>query len=230
MPVTFTVDSYRGQTFRGRVAAVRLNAQISNSVVTYPVWIEVPNPDLKLRPSMTANLQIVVDSAQDVLRVPVDAIRFRLTNDMYGWLGVPAPPPGRASRLDAVEVEPAEAPAKPHAGEHVQIDELFAPVPKKITPAIVWAYNETEQDPAKRLRQIAIRTGVSDGRFSEVVSGDLQPGMELVTAVYPPPSVLRARSTNPFGQPQRGFGGMTPGGPTPLPTLNRGGGGQPRGR
>ena len=86
MSVSFTVDSYRGQTFRGLVDAVRLNAQNQNSVVTYPVWIQVPNADLKLRPSMTANLQILVDTAADVVRVPNDALRFRPNSGIYAWL------------------------------------------------------------------------------------------------------------------------------------------------
>ena len=56
MPVEFTVDSYGGDIFHGSVETVTLNAQTQNNVVTYPVWIDVPNPDIKLRPSMTANV------------------------------------------------------------------------------------------------------------------------------------------------------------------------------
>jgi HlyD family secretion protein len=228
MPVTFSVDAYRGQTFPGRVEAVRLNAQIANSVVTYPVWIEVPNDDLRLRPNMTANLQIFVEAAENVTRIPADALQFRLTSDMYDWLHVPRPTTGRpAARLE-VETEPVDSPHVDRTRrEGTQIDELFAAVPKKITPGIVWVYDETNPDPLQRLQQIVVKTGVSDGRFVELVSGDLKPGMELLINVLPPPSVLRSQASL-FGGPQRGFGGMQRGGPKELPTLNRGG--PPRGR
>jgi HlyD family secretion protein len=92
MPVTFTVAAFRGETFSGTVEAVRLNAQIASSVVTYPVWINVPNDDLRLRPSMTATLEIVTGAATDVVRVPNQALRFRPTSDMYRWLGLTPPP------------------------------------------------------------------------------------------------------------------------------------------
>ena len=61
-PARFTVDSYPDQEFRGRISQIRLNATVSQNVVTYPVIIEVPNPDEKLRPKMTANVTIDVGS------------------------------------------------------------------------------------------------------------------------------------------------------------------------
>ena len=73
MDVSFTVDSYPTQTFHGTVNAVRLNATTQNNVVTYPVWIDVPNPDLKLRPSMTAQVKIIVRHGENVVRVPNQA-------------------------------------------------------------------------------------------------------------------------------------------------------------
>jgi HlyD family secretion protein len=73
----FTVDAYPDQEFRGRIAQVRLNATVNQNVITYPVIIEVPNPDGKLRPSMTANVTIEVARVADVLRVPNAALRFR---------------------------------------------------------------------------------------------------------------------------------------------------------
>ncbi|MEO8069957.1 MAG: efflux RND transporter periplasmic adaptor subunit, partial [Acidobacteriota bacterium] len=87
MPVTFTVDSYKGQTFNGTVETVRLNAQNTNNVVTYPVWINAPNPDLKLRPSMTASLRIIVSEVDNVIRVPNQATRFRPTTSASACAG-----------------------------------------------------------------------------------------------------------------------------------------------
>lgn len=99
MEVRFTVEAYGQQNFTGYVDAVRLNAQVANNVVTYPVWIRVPNPDLRLRPSMTANLRIVISTADDVIRVPASATRFRPTADIYRGLGIDAPAPGQGGRL-----------------------------------------------------------------------------------------------------------------------------------
>jgi hypothetical protein len=98
---TFTVDAYQGQTFSGTVNSVRLLAVSTNNVVTYGVVMDVLNPELKLRPGMTATIKIQISRADDVLRVPNAALRFRPTNDMYAALGLTPPvrgggPGGRA--------------------------------------------------------------------------------------------------------------------------------------
>jgi HlyD family secretion protein len=73
---TFTVDAYPGRDFRGRVAQVR-NAPISvQNVVTYDVVIAVDNPDLALKPGMTATVTIITQQRDDVLRIPLRALRF----------------------------------------------------------------------------------------------------------------------------------------------------------
>lgn len=74
---TFTVDAYLEDQFRGIVTQVRLASVIVQNVVTYNVIIEVPNPDLKLRPGMTATVSILVDKRENVLRIPVLALRFQ---------------------------------------------------------------------------------------------------------------------------------------------------------
>ena len=73
----FNVDAYPDQEFRGQISQVRLNATVTQNVITYPVIIEVPNPDGKLRPSMTANVTVEVATVHDVLRVPNAALRFK---------------------------------------------------------------------------------------------------------------------------------------------------------
>ncbi|HSS44438.1 MAG TPA: efflux RND transporter periplasmic adaptor subunit, partial [Thermoanaerobaculia bacterium] len=73
----FSVDAFPEQVFRGQISQVRLNATVSQNVITYPVIIEVPNPEGKLRPLMTANVTIDVAAVQGVLRVPNAALRFR---------------------------------------------------------------------------------------------------------------------------------------------------------
>ncbi len=76
-PTTFTVDAYPGQPFHGQVAQVR-NAPITvQNVVTYDVVIAVENPELELKPGMTANVSITAAKRDQALRIPVRALRFR---------------------------------------------------------------------------------------------------------------------------------------------------------
>ncbi|HXF66674.1 MAG TPA: efflux RND transporter periplasmic adaptor subunit, partial [Burkholderiales bacterium] len=74
---TFTVDSFPGRTFTGRVGQVRKAAQVVQNVVTYTAVIATSNPDLILFPGMTANVRIVTDTRENVLKVPNAALRFR---------------------------------------------------------------------------------------------------------------------------------------------------------
>ena len=75
--VGFTVDAYPGQSFNGAISQIRLNPVNTQNVVTYNVVIDVENPELKLKPGMTANLTITIAERQGVLKVPNAALRFR---------------------------------------------------------------------------------------------------------------------------------------------------------
>lgn len=75
--VTFTVDAYPNDTFKGTVSQVRLQATTTSNVVTYEVVIDAPNNDLKLKPGLTANITIITEAANDVLLVPVKALTFK---------------------------------------------------------------------------------------------------------------------------------------------------------
>jgi HlyD family secretion protein len=74
--VTFTVDAYPGQGFTGKIRQIRLSPQNVQNVVTYNVVIDVENPELKLKPGMTANLTIIIAERNGVLRLPNAALRF----------------------------------------------------------------------------------------------------------------------------------------------------------
>ncbi len=74
---TFTVDAFADIRFKGSVSQVRLSPQIVQNVVTYPVMLDVPNPELKLKPGMTANVLVPVDERKEVLRIPNAALRFK---------------------------------------------------------------------------------------------------------------------------------------------------------
>ena len=92
-PVIFRVDAYPNQQFHGSVTQVRLQPQTIQNVVTYSTVIDVPNPDLRLKPGMTANVNIEIAQRADVLRIPNAALRFRPTAEIFQALGQ-TPPPG----------------------------------------------------------------------------------------------------------------------------------------
>ena len=74
--VEFTVDAYVGETFSGTVTQVRQNATTTNNVVTYEVVVSAPNPDLKLKPGLTANITIYTAEKNNVLTVKPKALKF----------------------------------------------------------------------------------------------------------------------------------------------------------
>lgn len=75
--VGFTVDAFPGQNFNGTINQIRLSPQNVQNVITYNVVIDVQNPELKLKPGMTANLTITIAERQDTLKIPNAALRFR---------------------------------------------------------------------------------------------------------------------------------------------------------
>jgi HlyD family secretion protein len=93
LEATFSVDAFPNRRFTGKVRQIRYAATVVSNVVTYDAVIDVPNPELLLRPGMTANVTFVTQEADDVLRVPNAALRFRL--EPIGKIdGVPPPAPG----------------------------------------------------------------------------------------------------------------------------------------
>lgn len=96
--VTFRVDAYAADEFEGAVTQVRLNPVTVQNVVTYQTVIEVPNPDLRLKPGMTANVNIEIARRDGVLRLPAGALRFRPTNDIFAALGQQPPADAMAGR------------------------------------------------------------------------------------------------------------------------------------
>ena len=89
--VVFQVDAYTGETFSGTVTQVRLAAVVEQNVVSYVTVIDVPNPELKLKPGMTANVTIEIEKAADAIRVPSAALRFSPTPELLASLGQKAP-------------------------------------------------------------------------------------------------------------------------------------------
>jgi HlyD family secretion protein len=185
-PVRFTVDAYPEQTFRGKISQIRLNATVNQNVVTYPVIVEVPNPDLALRPNMTANVTIDVATVQDVLRVPNAALRWR-PEEMEGS---DASPEARAAQ-SAGERGPAAAMR--------QFDRTSGKRPPKPGQTVYLIPANGQGNP----KPVEIRTGITDGRFTQIASGDLADGATVVVGLV----TARAEASRAPGMQQPMAGG-----------------------
>ncbi len=101
--VMFTVDAYPNDEFQGKVVQVRLEATTESNVVTYEVVIDAPNPDLKLKPGLTANVNIYIMEESGVLVIPTRALRFSPDSDVF-------------KSMKDIEIEPLEISGTPPAG------------------------------------------------------------------------------------------------------------------
>ena len=168
----FNVDAYPEEEFRGRIAQIRYNAQVNQNVVTYPVIIEVANPEGRLRPKMTANVTIDVSTVKNVLRVPNAALRFK-----------PATAEGKTESTGG-SGESAERKAM-RSGQGRGPAGAASQIPGRRKDAGETTKQQTVYllGPDKVLKPMRIRTGISDGRFTHVVSGDLKPGDMVVVGI-----------------------------------------------
>jgi HlyD family secretion protein len=181
-PVTFTVDAHPNRVFNGLVGQIRLNASMTQNVVTYTVVVSTDNSDGKLLPYLTANLQFQVAEHKDALLVPNAALRWK-----------PASPDQVAAdaREDFAQSQRRKAGerAAAAAGES---KERPAGADKKEAHdrAVVWA-----QD-GQYVRPVKVQIGLSDGAMTEVIKGDLEPGAVLVVGENH--AVGPEGTTNPF--------------------------------
>jgi HlyD family secretion protein len=213
--VKFRVNTFGQEVFTGTVDAVRLNAFNSNSVVTYPVWVSVPNNDLRLRPGMTATVHIEVSGAAEVVRVPNDALRFRPTRAIYQAFGKDAPETEtiRAVDLQADRVVDPTALREAPRTDAKTIDALFAPLPRADARGTVWTWNAEKRE----FLSVPVRVGVSDGTMTELIEGDVEAGDQLVTGVIIPQTLPANTPRNPLlggrggGMPNNSGGGRTGG-------------------
>jgi len=164
MKATFSVDAYPNERFTGTIRQVRNSPQTVQNVVTYDAVIDVSNPELKLKPGMTANCTFVWAERDDVLRIPNAALRFRLPAELLAQLN-PAAKNGHAKPAPGAEAaQGAGAPGKNHPA--------VAPDPERKT---VWVLREGKPLP------VVIRGGVSDGSLTEVVEGNVSEGDQVIT-------------------------------------------------
>lgn len=169
MNVTFTVDTYPEDTFSGKVRQVRLSPSTTENVVTYTVIISAANPDLRLKPGMTANVSIETASVKDVLRVPNAALRFR-------------PPAPRTQAETAARVTPPPPPDGGTAGGEGTLKSSSRLTGKAaVSGPSVWVL-ETKKGSSPSLRRVPVTVGLTDGSWTEV-SGDLSEGEAVVTGI-----------------------------------------------
>ncbi len=161
--VEFYVDAYEGELFHGKIIQVRQNPLTEQNVVTYPVIVETPNPDLKLLPGMTANLSFEVDRRDDVLQIPSEAIRF-LPDRRYV----------REEDHDILDGKDSEErDSEAGGGSAEQRVAAF----RRRRRRHVWVEDTTSEG---KLRAVPIEFGISDGRYYELIEGDLEEGQGLV--------------------------------------------------
>ena len=163
----FTVDAYPDEEFRGRISQIRLNAQVNQNVVSYPVIIEVPNPEERLSPKMTANVTIDIATVHDVLRVPNAALRFRPEIEEGARPATGTQPGAGFERRAAQSAEGARGPGGAAR---------MLPGGRRAGEAATRPQTVYTLGADKKLKAVQIRTGITDGRFTQVVSGDLKPG------------------------------------------------------
>lgn len=224
----FTVDSYPDQEFRGRISQIRLNATVTQNVVTYPVMIEVPNPDERLRPKMTANVTIDVATVRDVLRIPNAALRFK--PDVAVAVAAPATATTETSTAPAAATATTSSAGggargtrdgtstgRPAGGWTPEqraarmgnrsrgLGGAAGALGAGAPPARRRPQNVYILGPDNKLIAVEIRTGITDGHYTQVVSGDLKIGDLIVAGL----ATSKVDSSPPPGSP---MGGARPGG------------------
>jgi len=232
---TYTVDSFPGRTFQGTVGQVRKAALVVQNVVTYTAVIATSNPNLELFPGMTANVRIVVDTRENVLKMPNAALRYRPAGAADAREAGAAPAEGgkadgkgrggaqaaeatrerlvkeltlnaeQQARLESITRETrekiqaiaAEDPAERRrqverlrAESRARIAEILNPEQRAryeqmsggrsgaSTAGRVWVLDNTGRPGA-----VNVRTGLTDGTYTQLVGGDLQEGAQVIVGM-----------------------------------------------
>jgi HlyD family secretion protein len=208
--VKFTVQPYPNQSFAGTVRQVRLQSTTQDNVVNYTAVVAVSNPDGKLLPGMTATVQFVIGSANDVLTVPNAALRYRPTAEQLAEAGISAG--GAAGRDTSARgaTRPAADSARIRARRSAA-DAGAGGASGARTGGSVGTLWTVEA--SGKLKAIRVRTGLSDGQKTQVQGQGLTEGTQVIvgTATGAQSGTQSAQSTSPF-QPQGGGMRRGPGG------------------
>jgi HlyD family secretion protein len=181
--VDFTVDAYPYRDFHGSVTQVRNSPTTVNNVVTYDCVISVTNADYKLKPGMTANVSIIVAQRENTLMIPNGALRFHPPEDAEVLTNAAAAETVPATHRGNFGGGPGghRGSGRGHGGH----------------PVFHTVYVLKGAGPDAKLQAVQIKTGISDGISTEVVSG-LDEGAQVVTGVALA-GTQPAEASNPFG-------------------------------
>jgi HlyD family secretion protein len=175
LPVRFTVDAYPDAEFLGEVAKFRLHATNNNGIVTYNVIVSVDNQDERLKPGMTAQARIVLESKPAVLRLPTAALRFQPDEDERRAIEAAAKARDAASASAGVSASASAAPGSALASD----DGVLSRTRGGQRLHRVWTVGEKQLPVAHE-----VTVGISNTRYTElvsVVSGGLKAGDALIT-------------------------------------------------
>ncbi|HNS13847.1 MAG TPA: efflux RND transporter periplasmic adaptor subunit [Syntrophorhabdaceae bacterium] len=153
---TFSVAAYPNRIFEAQITQARYGSSTTSGVVTYETVLKVSNQDLSLRPGMTATADITVKKLENIILIPSAALRFS--------------PPVKQEEKASTGLVGALLPRPPRKGAQ-QRDGSSAGKQEKS----VWALKNGKLTP------VSVVIGASNGSATEVTSGDIQPGTEVVT-------------------------------------------------
>ncbi|KAA3615808.1 MAG: efflux RND transporter periplasmic adaptor subunit [Calditrichaeota bacterium] len=161
--VEFTVDAFPDETFTGKITEVRLQPTESSNVITYTVIVSAQNPELKLKPGMTASITVYIEEVTDALVVAGKALRFTPDREQM------------AGYFDSLPE--SERPQRPPRGTQQGAGQAQAPN-KDISENIkrVWVKD------GSLIKPVEVETGVTDGMNVEIISG-LAQGDEVITSM-----------------------------------------------
>lgn len=155
LPASFTVDAWPGRRFEAQITRVGYNAINTDGVISYPGVLQVDNSDLSLRPGMTGTAEITTLTHENVLVVPNAALRF-------------SPP----------EAAPAKKPSRGPMGSMMMrpSSSRTIPVPTAADGSrSIWVLRDGQAVP------LQIKIGATNGRVTEIIEGELEVGMEVIT-------------------------------------------------
>ena len=211
--VDFTVDAFPYRTFHGKVTQVRNSPTTVQNVVTYDAVIEVANPDLKLKPGMTANVSIVVARRENVLRIPNSVLRFRPPDSSPGEKRTNAAPAtvaqatvpsaanpgagGPGGRSDGERRGGRGGPGGPGGGNRSgQPRAERQPLRTVFTLTSNEAGKPSGTEPV--LKPVQVKLGINDGVMTEVLEG-LAEGDQIVISMTTSTNAPASNPSNPFG-------------------------------
>jgi HlyD family secretion protein len=171
-PVSFTVDAFPGETFRGQVGKVRLNASMTQNVVTYTVEIITDNASGRLLPYLSANVQFEVRRLKDALLVPNAALRWR---------------PSAGMAIVAPVRKPQAAQGKEATGA-----KTAAPQTGVTSRGLVWIPE------GQKVKPVRVAVLANDGSFTAVRSKVLTADMQVVVGLEEAKARRNDESSNPF--------------------------------